>query len=181
MSHDSLQTFVTRTRASWGPLSTHLVTECRRNLEALARARVDEPWLCALRAEAPASKELARDASHGFVLLAHTEPNGLYRPPHDHGRAWVIYALQAGAIEIGTYARVTDAEGRASLVKRDETRLEAGQARLYLPGDIHDTRCVDGPALLFRFTERDLKHEDQIEHRVTRYVERNGLWTVAPA
>jgi hypothetical protein len=32
--------------------------------------------------------------------------------------------------------------------------------------------------LLFRFTERDLKREDKEEQRVTRYVERDGAWTV---
>jgi hypothetical protein len=38
---------------------------------------------------------------------------------------------------------------------------------------------MTGPALLFRFTERDLKREDKEEHPVTRYVERDGAWTVA--
>ena len=50
--------------------------------------------------------------------------------------------------------------------------------KVYLPGDIHDTRCMAGPALLYRFTERDLK-KDEDHHRITRYVERNGSW-VAP-
>jgi hypothetical protein len=54
-----------------------------------------------------------------------------------------------------------------------------GQVQVYLPGDIHDTRCLSGPALLFRFTERDLKKEDKVEHRVMRYVERDGAWTPA--
>jgi hypothetical protein len=40
---------------------------------------------------------------------------------------------------------------------------------------------VSGPSLLFRFTERDLRKEDQEAHRVTRYVARNGVWTVEPA
>jgi hypothetical protein len=31
---------------------------------------------------------------------------------------------------------------------------------------------------LFRFTDRDLKKEDKEEHRVTRYIERDGAWTV---
>ena len=48
--------------------------------------------------------------------------------------------------------------------------------RAYLPGDIHDTLCVSGSALQFRFTERDLRREDE-EHHLTRYVERNGVWT----
>ena len=31
---------------------------------------------------------------------------------------------------------------------------------------------------LRRFTERDLRVEDRQEHRVTRYHQRNGVWTV---
>jgi hypothetical protein len=36
---------------------------------------------------------------------------------------------------------------------------------------------VSGPALLFRFTERDLKKEDKEDGKVTRYVEQDGIWT----
>lgn len=180
MTGNALESFIQRTRAGFGPLSTELVARCRVQLEELAKAPVTEGWLSALHTEAPAAKELYRDATHGFVLLAHTEQAGLYRPPHDHGRSWVIYALQRGQIAMSTYARVESAGG-VRLVKRDETLLREGQAQLFLPGDIHDTRCLAGPALLFRFTERDLKQEDRVAHRLTRYVERNGVWTVGPA
>lgn len=178
MARNSLETFTEGVRRLWGPLTSEVVAGCRRHLEELMQAPASEPWLAALHQEGPASHELYRDTDHGFVLLAHTEPAGLYRPPHDHGRGWVIYALQRGEIEMGTYARVEDANGRVRLVKRDSTSVRAGRVQVYLPGDIHDTRCVSGPALLFRFTERDLKKEDREEHRVTRYVERGGVWTV---
>lgn len=178
MNNDVLDTFIERTRAAFGPLTTEMVASVRAQLEQLAQARSTERWLQALHEEEPASKELYRDAEHGFVLLAHSEPAGLYRPPHDHGRGWVIYALQRGEMEIGTYARVEDADGRVRLVRRGTSLLRAGEARVYLPGDIHDTRCLSGPSLLFRFTERDLKKEDQEERRVTRYVDRGGVWTV---
>ena len=92
----------------------------------------------------------------------------------------MIYAIQQGEIEMGTYGRIEDADGSVRLVKRGSTILRPGEVQVYLPGDIHDTRCVRGPALLFRFTERDLKKEDQEEHRLTRYVDRNGAWTVSP-
>lgn len=180
MNDDALTTFIEHTRAAFGPVATDMVASVRAELERLTKAPSTERWLQALHQEAPASKELYRDGSHGFVLLAHSESTGLYRPPHDHGRGWVIYALQRGEMEIGTYARVEDAQGRVRLVKRDASRLRAGEARVYLPGDIHDTRCVGGPSLLFRFTERDLKKEEQ-EHRLTRYVARDGVWTVGPA
>lgn len=178
---NALSTFIAKTRAVFGPLTSELIASVHAELAQLAKAPGTEPWLRSLHEEAAASRELYRDPSHGFMLLAHTEPTALYRAPHDHGRGWVIYALQRGEMEIGTYARVSDADGRVRLVQRDMSLLRAGEARAYLPGDIHDTRCTAGPCLLFRFTERDLKKEDQEAHRVTRYVARDGVWTVGPA
>lgn len=181
MGKNSLQAFIEATRSSWGPLTSELVAGCRHQLQTLLQASSSEEWLAALREREPASEELYRDPRHGFLLLAHTEHAGLYRPPHDHGRGWVIYAMQHGEIEMGTYARIEATDGQVRLVKRDSTLVRAGQVQVYLPGDIHDTRCRSSSALLFRFTERDLRIEDQQEHRVTRYVERDGVWTVGAA
>lgn len=168
-------------KSVWGPLSTEVVAGCRQHLEALLQSPATEEWLAALHREAPTNQELWRDPVHGFVLLAHTEHAGLYRPPHDHGRGWVIYAMQQGEIEMGTYVQVVNPDGSVKLVQRNSTLVRPGQVQVYLPGDIHDTRCMTGPALLFRLTERDLRKEDKEEHRVTRYVERNGVWTVGTA
>jgi hypothetical protein len=178
MARNSFDMSIEGIKSVWGQLSTEVVAACRGHLEDLLKASATEEWLAALHRDAPANKELYRDPAHGFVLLAHTEQAGLYRPPHDHGRGWVIYAMQQGEIEMGTYARRVDSDGSVRLVKRNSTLVRPGQVQVYLPGDIHDTRCMAGPALLFRFTERDLKKEDQEEHRVTRYVERDGVWTV---
>ena len=178
MDNNTLDVSMRGINSVWGPLSTEVVAACRKHLEHLVKAPATEEWLAALHREGPANKELHRDPSHGYVLLAHTEYAGLYRPPHDHGRGWVIYAIQRGEIEMGTYARIEEPDGSIRLVKRNSTLVRPGQVQVYLPGDIHDTRCVTGPALLFRFTERDLKKEDKEEHRVTRYVERDGAWTV---
>jgi hypothetical protein len=177
MAKNSLETFTENIRSTWGPLTSEVVAGCHHHLEELVKAPPTEEWLAALHSDAPEYKELYRDLAHGFVLLAHTEYAGLYRPPHDHGRAWVIYAVQQGEIEMGTYTRVQGPDGKVQLVKRDATLVRPGQAKVFLPGDIHDTRCMTGPALLFRFTERDLKKEDKEERRVTRYVERDGVWT----
>jgi hypothetical protein len=178
MAKNSLKTFIDRVSSIWGPLTSDLVAGCRQQLEELLKAPVTEEWLASLHRESSSNNEVYRDSTRGFMLLAHTEPEGLYRPPHDHGRGWVIYAIQQGEIEMGTYARIEDPDGNVKLVKRDSTRVRPGQVQVYLPGDIHDTRCIAGPALLFRFTERDLKKEDKEEHRVKRYVERDGVWTV---
>lgn len=181
MAESALETLIDAMAADWRPLSTQLIVDARQHMQTLLTARADEHWLATLHEEAPANKELFRDPKHGYMLLAHTEPTGLYRPPHDHGRGWVIYAIQRGEIEMGTYARIGGADGNPQLVKRNTTLVRAGEVQVYLPGDIHDTRCVTGPALLFRFTERDLRKEDSEAHQVTRYVERNGVWTVGPA
>jgi hypothetical protein len=180
MTRNSLETLTESIGPIWGPLTSELVAGCRCHLEQLLKASAEE-WLAALHRDAPSYRELYRHPTHGFVLLAHTEHAGLYRPPHDHGRGWVIYAVQQGEIEMGTYVRVHSPDGKVQLVKRDTTLVRPGQTKVFLPGDIHDTRCVSGPALLFRFTERDLKKEDQEEGMVTRYVERDGVWAEGAA
>jgi hypothetical protein len=174
---NALRTFIEDAQAGWGPLTSELVAACSHGLARLLETSTSEDWLAALHCDRPLSEELYRDPALGFVLLAHTEQAGLYRPPHDHGRSWVIYAVQQGEIEMGTYARIEDADGAVRLVKRGSTLVRAGQVQVYLPGDIHDTQCMTSSALLFRFTERDLKVEDRQEHRVTRYVDRDGVWT----
>jgi hypothetical protein len=80
-----------------------------------------------------------------------------------------------------TYAKVGGRNGRGQLVLRDQSVLRPGEARAYLPGDIHDTRCLSETAILFRFTERDLRREDQVDHQVTRFVDRDGIWTAPEA
>ena len=178
MGH-TLESFVDGVRSVWGPLTTELVRACRQELERLIQAPATEPWLAPLYRDTPPRAELHIDSACGFVLLAHAEPAGLYRPPHDHGRGWVIYAVLTGEIEMGTYVRIDGKDGVAQLVKRDATLVRPGQVQVYLPGDIHDTLCITGQAILLRFSDRDLQHEDRIAHRVTRYVERCDTWTTA--
>lgn len=180
MAANSLEAWAQAVRLAWGPLSTEVVSACRGQLEKLVLASSAEDWLAALHRDRPAHRELYRDADHGFMLQAHTETAGLYRPPHDHGRSWVIYALVAGAVEMGTYANIAGPGGQPHLVKRDSMRMTAGEVQVYLPGDIHDTVCLTGSALLLRFTERDLQREKQ-ERRVTRYLERGGAWAAEAA
>lgn len=177
MAHTSLNIFAAAVRSDWRQTEPAVVESTRQRLTDLMRADESEDWLAALLAEKPASRELLRDPDHGFLLLAHTESEGLFRPPHDHGRAWVVYGVHSGALEIRTYGKLEGFDGETRLVLRHTEVLSEGEARAYLPGDVHDTRCIAGPALLFRFTERDLRHEDQVEHRVTRFGGEEGRWT----
>jgi hypothetical protein len=175
----TLGQFVTTVRSAWGPLTSDLVGSTQKALGALSRAPEDEAWLAGLLTDAPANAELYRDPQHGFVLLGHTERQGLHRAPHDHGRAWVAYAVQHGDVEMRTFARLESSDGIGGLVQRDARIMRAGDVQAYLPGDIHDTRCLTASALLFRFTERDLRHEDRIEGRVNRYPAPQDGWTCA--
>lgn len=172
MKTNSLQRFAEHLHAIWGPLTSELVAGSRKHVQTLLETPEAEDWLAALHEEAPETRELYRDSKHGFLILAHVESQGLYRPPHDHGSGWVIYAVQRGETEMGTYARVVAADGTVRLVKRGASVIRPGQVRVYLPGDIHDTRCVSGPLMLYRITSCDLKRE-----RVTRYTQRDGNWT----
>lgn len=181
MTKSSLETFIDRVRLTWRPLSSEAVAGCRSQVEELLKTPATEDWLARLHRDLPEYKELYRDPVHGFLLLAHAESAGLYRPPHDHGRGWVIYAVEQGEMEMGTYIRVQDSDGKVSLVKRETSLMGPGQIRVFLPGDIHDTRCTVGPTLYYRFTDRDLRKEEKEERRVTRYVEQDGVWTVNAA
>ena len=178
MTSTSLDDFIATARSAWSDGGTGLVEACTAALAKLSRVDACEKWLAALHSEKPATRELHRDA-RGFVLLAHTENEALYRPPHDHGRAWVVYAVQSGALEVGTYEKVTGPDGETRLLERNRSVLRPGEARAYLVGEVHDTRCLSETALLFRFTERDLRHEDQVEGKLTRFVMRGGDWVAS--
>jgi predicted metal-dependent enzyme (double-stranded beta helix superfamily) len=180
MPTNSLNAWTRAVRSTWDSNSADVVGDCRRYLERLALASPTEQWLASLLKDRPANRELYRDPEHGFVLLAHTEQAGLYRPPHDHGRSWVVYAVIEGEVEMGTYARAVAQDGNSRLIKSNSILMSAGQVQAYLPGDVHDTHCVTGPALLLRFTERDLQIEKR-EGRLTRYSKQSDIWTAEAA
>ncbi|HEX8413748.1 MAG TPA: hypothetical protein VF637_07660 [Sphingomicrobium sp.] len=180
MPTGSLDAWSLAVRSAWGPLSTQLIADCRGYLALLAATPASDDWLASLHREGPANRELYRDPARGFVLLAHTETAGLYRPPHDHGQSWVMYAVQQGEVEMSTYGRVASQNGTDRLVKRESICVGPGEVQVYLPGDIHDTLCVTGPALLLRFTERDLRIEKE-EHRLTRYARQGREWMAETA
>lgn len=137
------------------------------NLVMLTKAPPSDAWLRELRSDMPEYRELYRDPAD-FLLLAHAERLGQYRAPHDHGRGWVVYAVQDGEIEMGTYLRAQNVDGAARLVKRGSTIMRPGDVQAFLPGDIHDTRCLSDSALYYRFTDRDLRKEEEAR-LITRY------------
>lgn len=159
MKQDSLARFIRNIREAWGPINSDFLSRSQSLLEELSKTPNSEPWLTALQGNLPESRELYRDHEHGFLLLAHTENEGLYRLPHDHGSGWVIYSVQRGEMEMGTYGRITKENGELEIVRRDSYRVRQGESRVYLPGDIHDTKCISKSVLMIRLTSVDLKEE----------------------
>lgn len=175
MSETALDMFIKQVRDSWGPLSSKLIDDCSSYLINILRGHPHDQLFADLRNERPEACELYRDPKEGFVLLAHTEAEGRYRSPHDHGKSWVIYGVLDGEMEMGTYVQVKNDDGSPYLVKRGSTIVQPGEIQVYLPGDIHDTRCLKGPAIQFRFTARDLR----LETGMIRYVDVGGFWVPA--
>lgn len=58
---------------------------------------------------------------------------------------------------MGTYGRIPIENGEQLLVQRDSYRVRQGESRVYLPGDIHDTKCISSSVLMLRLTSVDLK------------------------
>jgi hypothetical protein len=167
MKQDSLSKFIQEIRQVWGPLNSELVAKSQVLMEKLASSPSGEAWIANIQG-IENSLELYRDPEHGFILLAHIEKEGLYRAPHDHGNGWVVYAVQSGQMEMRTYGRLKGEHGKEALVRRDKYRMNPGEARAYLPGDIHDTRCISDSVLMLRLTSGDLKKEKR-EGRMSQY------------
>ena len=169
MKNHSLEKFIQEIKKTWVPYGTEVVQNSRSLFVDLLKAPSTEPWLAQLLENPPEFKEIYHDPEHNFILLAYSETKGTYRMPHDHGSGWVLYGVRAGAMEMGTYARHVDQRGVLHLINRDTNSMGPGDHSIYLPGDIHHTRCLSDSALILRFTSCDLKKEDE-EGRMIRYV-----------
>lgn len=155
MTTPDLDRFLDAVRALQGGLTTERLRRLRVALGALA---AQGPSGLPVTPDAP-DVVLHHDAESGPMLLAHLVTAPAYRPPHDHGRGWVVYAVVSGAMEIGTWAHVDPGVGTPRLVCRDRFRVEPGDVRVFLPGDIHDTRAITDSVRLLRFTSCDLAAE----------------------
>lgn len=168
MMHTSLDMFIHKARKQWSGLNTETVVLIRQLLIDLTQSSYQEPWLKEILDERPATKELYTDPKHGFRLLAHAEDMGTYRIPHDHGAGWVFYAVQSGETEMTTYKKNTTAHGKTHLISRGTETMRKGSCKVFLPGDIHDTRCISEGFIQYRLTSSDFKKEIS-EGRMIRY------------
>ena len=158
---DTFETYIGAVRSVWGdgkdPDLPFKVTALMEKL--FASTGPNDAWMAQLLREAKPSRELHRDPDYGFIQMGHVHTQGHGNLPHDHGPCWVIYGSYSGVTEITVYRRTDDANdvARAALEKKDLHRLSPGVAYAYLPGDIHATRAVEAPAVVFRFLSYDLE------------------------
>lgn len=160
-AENSFERYIAEVRAVWGdgkdpdlPFKVKALME-----KMLASTTRGDPWMAELLREAKPSRELYRDPDYGFIQMGHVHQQAHGNTPHDHGPCWVVYGSYSGVTEITLYRRTDDCKepGRAALEKKDLHRLSPGVAYAYLPGDIHATRAVEGPAVVFRFLSYDLE------------------------
>lgn len=173
MRHNALDDCIESIKSSWTGLNSQTVREVSKLLEKLISTPNSEPWLADLHRNKQESVELYRDHQHGFILLAHVERQGKYRVPHNHGAGWVFYAIQHGTMEMSTYRQVTDQTGRSYLVSHGTRQISPGTCQVYLPGDIHDTRCSSEYVLMFRLTSCDFSAEKR-EGRLIQYTKQSA-------
>ncbi len=156
----SLEQYVSAVRSVWGDgKDPQLPYKVKGLLEKLLTfTGPEEPWMAQLIKEAKPGHELFRDPYHGFIQMGQVHPQGHTNSPHDHGPCWVLYGVYRGEIEITTYRRTDGGNepGKASLEKKELHRLTPGVVLPYLSGEIHSTRAVDAPAVVFRFLSYDL-------------------------
>ncbi|MEX2962712.1 hypothetical protein [Microbulbifer sp. TYP-18] len=159
MTVNALDQCIADLRSYWTGLNSDAISRCRTAVARLAGAASTEPWLAQLHEKKPAAEELYRDPDQGFILLAHVEYQGQYRKPHNHGNGWVFYGLQHGEVQMATYGQFGKPGGGEKLVSRGAYTMRVGDCSAFLPGDIHDTRCLSDYMLMFRLTSCDFAEE----------------------
>lgn len=179
-AENSLDRFIAGVRAAWGdgtdPQLPFRVAELMERL--FASTSPNDPWMAEIIRAGLPSRELYRDAELGFIQMGHVHKQGHGNTPHDHGPCWVVYGAFSGVTEITKYKRTDDGSqpGKATIVTEEVHRLSPGVVKPYLPGDIHSTHAVEGPAVVFRFLSYDL---DKIERH--RFNMEKGSIVAVPA
>jgi hypothetical protein len=169
---NSLERYIAELRSVWGDgRDPQLPFKIKALMEKLfASTHPDAPWMAELTRQGKPATELYRDPDHGFIQMGHIHPQGQGNLPHDHGPCWVVYGSYQGVTEITTYRRTDDGKvpGTARLEKKDLLRLSPGVVQPYLPGEIHSTHTVQGPAVVFRFLSYDLNKVERYRYNLEK-------------
>ena len=165
--HEPLDTFVEATRVA---IRTH--SNVVAQVEAVTAAAGDlvavdgwmEPLMDFDGTRARAELHYDDAVGHpepGFVVKGSVtdpaEPTG-GSVPHDHGPAWVVYAVYRGEMEQYRYGWEYDADARnPRLVERATFTQGPGDVLFLLPGEIHRTNLVsDEPTWVVRIESQHL-------------------------
>ena len=171
-AESSFDRYIAEVRAVWGdgkdPQLPHKIAALMEKL--FAGTSADDPWMAQIIGEGKPSRELYRDAEHGFIQMGHVHKAGHGNTPHDHGPCWVVYGAFSGLTEITKYRRTDDGSqpGRATLEKDELHRLSPGTVQPYLPGEIHSTHAVEVPGVVFRFLSYDLDKIDRSRYNMEK-------------
>lgn len=157
---------------TWEKLSFDSIQKIKSIITDLIKDRELQHYLQSETKNLPKGLELYRDQSHGFILLAYAESQDTYRIPHDHGNAWVLYAVVSGKVKMGSYFKATQPNGNEHLILKNYENLQAGDTRIYFPGEIHDTLCLSETAVILRLTSLDLRVEEN-SGRMKRYPQKD--------
>jgi len=167
---NTLEQYIAEVRSVWGDGKDPQLPFKVKTLMAklFASTHADDAWMAELIREGKPSRELWRDPDYGFIQMGHVHKQGHGNTPHDHGPCWVVYGAFSGVTEITKYKRTDDGSqpGKCALSRDRVDRLTAGVVVPYLPGDIHSTNAVQGPAVVFRFLSRDLDRIDRSRYNV---------------
>ena len=164
--------YIAEVRAVWGdgkdPQLPYKVAGLMEKL--FASTSPDDPWMAEIIRDGKPSRELYRDAEHGFIQMGHVHKQGHGNTPHDHGPCWVVYGAFSGLTEITKYKRTDDGSqpGKCSLEKERLDRLTPGVVVPYVKGDIHSTHAVEGPGVVFRFLSYDLDKIDRSRYNMEK-------------
>lgn len=154
--------------ASLEDLSMIAVLTVKSAMQDLASDLVVQAQLKIEIANSTNGVELYRSGTGGFILLAYSEVQGTYRIPHNHGDAWVVYAVVDGQVEMKNYFKVARSGMEPRVILKSRETLRKEDTRIYYPGEIHDTLCVSENALILRFTSCDLREEES-QGRMQRF------------
>jgi hypothetical protein len=87
----------------------------------------------------------------GFHITCGAQQAGQANSPHDHGAGWVVYGTYEGQIEQTRWGwDYSDGLLKPRLVARTKFVQNPAQPAYFLPGEIHDTRCVSDRAVVVR-------------------------------
>ena len=95
----------------------------------------------------------------GFLLMCGVQRPGQDNLPHDHGTTWVVYGVYQGAIEQTKWRwDYPETDRTAPEIKPVASWVQGdGEVAFFLPGEIHNTRCVaDGRTLVVRLEGQKL-------------------------